>query len=189
MEIACLVWAHVLLNLVYKFVDKSITSHGVPPFQIPRMCFVEASLAIEHVTSEFDEARAFLLEEVIGGDEGHFRKYLNNVSAAPVSFTNEDDEEQAEFLAFSQHVQYFKTKKMAFVADYQGGNSILSDPQIVTDSALGYIFAEGNVPSSHQSFKTHHQCNRFCKFFQVPTDYDIWESQGSLIHSIDSPAL
>ncbi|KAI0293308.1 hypothetical protein B0F90DRAFT_1764002, partial [Multifurca ochricompacta] len=55
--------------------------------------------------------------------------------------------------------------------------------------ALGYIFAEGNVPSSHQSFETHHQCNCFCKFFQVPTDYNIWESQGSLIHSIDSPAL
>ncbi|KAI0293284.1 hypothetical protein B0F90DRAFT_1596380, partial [Multifurca ochricompacta] len=92
----------------------------VPPFQIPRMRFVEASLAIECVTSEFDGARAFLLEEVIGGDEGHFRKYLNNVLAAPVSFTNEDDEERAEFLTFSQHVQYFKTKKMAFVADYQG---------------------------------------------------------------------
>jgi len=88
------------------------------------MCFVEASLAIKHVTSEFDEARAFLLEEVISGDEGHFRKYLNNVSAAPVSFTSEDNEERAEFLAFSQHVQYFKTKKMAFTADYQGESNL-----------------------------------------------------------------
>ena len=112
MEIACLVWACVLHSLVYKFVDKGITLHGVPPFRIPHMRFVKASLAIECVTSEFDEARAFLLKEVIGGDEGHFRKYLNNVSAAPVSFTNKDDEERAEFLAFSQHVQYFKTKKI-----------------------------------------------------------------------------
>jgi hypothetical protein len=93
MEIACLVWAHVLLNLVYKFVDKGITLHRMPPFRIPCMCFVEALLAIEHVTSEFDDARAFLLEEVIGGDKGHFRKYLNNVSAAPISFTSKDDEE------------------------------------------------------------------------------------------------
>ena len=75
------------------------------------MHFVKALLAIEHVTSKFDEARAFRLEEMIGGDEGHFRKYLNNVSAAPVSFTNKDDKERAEFLAFSQHVQYFKMKK------------------------------------------------------------------------------
>ncbi|KAF8224505.1 hypothetical protein L208DRAFT_1511218, partial [Tricholoma matsutake] len=106
MEIACLVWAHVLLNLMYKFVDKGITSHRVPLFWIPHMHFVEASLAIEHVTSKFDEARAFLLEEVISEDKGHFRKYLNNVSAAPISFTNKDDEKQAEFLTFSQHVQY-----------------------------------------------------------------------------------
>ncbi|KAF8219429.1 hypothetical protein L208DRAFT_1550580 [Tricholoma matsutake] len=132
--------------------------------------------AIECVTSKFGEARAFLSEEVISRDKGHFRKYLNNVSAVLVSFTNQDDEEQAEFLVFLQHVQYFKTKKMALVADYQGGNLVLSDPQIVTDSALGYIFTEGNVPSSHQTFETHHQCNCFCKFFQVPTDYNIWES-------------
>ena len=57
------------------------------------MCLVNALLAIECITSEFDEARAFLLEEVISGDEGHFRKYLSNVSAAPVLFTNKDDEE------------------------------------------------------------------------------------------------
>ena len=55
---------------MYKFVDKGITLHGVPPFRIPHMRFVKASLAIERVTSKFDEARAFLLDEVIGGDEG-----------------------------------------------------------------------------------------------------------------------
>jgi hypothetical protein len=30
------------------------------------------------------------------------------------------DEERANFLAFSQHVQYWKTKKQVFVSDYQG---------------------------------------------------------------------
>ncbi|KAI9511301.1 hypothetical protein F5148DRAFT_1146961 [Russula earlei] len=114
MEIACLSWAHILLNLIYKFVDKGIALHGLPPFLIPPMHFVEAALAVEHVTTENSEARAFLLEEVIGGNDGHFRKYL-------------------KFLAFLQHVQYFKTKKLAFVANYQGSNSVLSDPQIVTD--------------------------------------------------------
>jgi hypothetical protein len=120
MEIACIVWARVLLNLVYKFVDHGIELHGSPPFTILRMRFVEAALAIEQV-EKGGEARAFLLEEVIGsGDEGRFRKYMNNVSATPTHFANEDDEERAKFLAFTQHVQYFKTKKMAFVADYQG---------------------------------------------------------------------
>ena len=57
------------------------------------------------------------------------------------------DEERAKFLAFSQHVQYWKTKKQVFVSDYQGkqsfnkklidtyipspgSNMLLSDPQI-----------------------------------------------------------
>lgn len=115
MEIACLVWARVLLDLVYKFVDKHIASHGAPPFPIPRLRFVEASLAVEHVTSENGEARAFLLEEVISGDEGRFRKYLNNVSAAPVFFTDKNDKERAEFLAFS---------------DYQGESSSQISPFI-----------------------------------------------------------
>ncbi|KAI9452826.1 hypothetical protein F5148DRAFT_1289442 [Russula earlei] len=122
MEIACLSWARVLLNLVYKFVDKGIALHGLPPFPIPPMRFVEAALAVEHVTTENSEAQAFLLEEVIGGNNGHFRKYLSNASATPGFFIDKDDKERAEFLAFSQHVQYFKTKKLAFVADYQGAS-------------------------------------------------------------------
>ena len=116
MEIACLVWAHVLLNLVYKFVETYMASHRPPPIQIPHMHLVEASLAIK----QNSEARAFLLEEVIGEDEGHFRKNLNNVLAALTSCFEDNDEEHAKFLAFSQHVQFFKTKKLAFVADYQG---------------------------------------------------------------------
>lgn len=93
MEIACLVWAHILLDIVYKFVDKVIALHGVPPFPIPQMCFVEAALAVEHNISESSEAQVFLLEEVIGEVEGHFRKYVNNISAVPVSFSNTEDKE------------------------------------------------------------------------------------------------
>ena len=110
LEIACLVWARVLLNLVYKFVERGIALHGTPPFQIPRMRFVEAALAVEQVEKDV-EARAFLLEEVIGENEGRFRKYMNNISATPTHFANGEDEERANFLAFTQHVQYFKTKK------------------------------------------------------------------------------
>lgn len=63
----------------------------------------------------------FLIEEVIRGDEqGPFRKYLNNVSPVPLPISCGDDDERAKFLSFSQHVQYWKTKKQAFVSDYQG---------------------------------------------------------------------
>lgn len=120
MEISCLVWARVLLDLVYKFIEKGITLHGEPPFHIPQMRFVDAALAVEHNMVESTNGRVFLLEEVIGKDEGRFRKYLNNVSAVPVPFGDEEDKERALFLSFAQHVQYFKTKKLAFVSDYQG---------------------------------------------------------------------
>ena len=120
MEISCLVWARVLLDLVYKFIEKGITLHGEPPFHIPQMRFVDAALAVEHNMAESTDGRVFLVEEVIGGGEGRFRKYVNNVSAVPVPFGMGDDEERAQFLTFAQHVQYFKTKKLAFVSDYQG---------------------------------------------------------------------
>jgi hypothetical protein len=119
MEIACLVWAQVLLDLVYKFVEKGIASRGNPPFLIPQMRFVDAAMAVEHNTGEGTE-RAFLLEEMIGKDQGEFKKYMNNVSAIPLSFNRNEDIERAQFLAFTQHVQYYKTKKLAFVSDYQG---------------------------------------------------------------------
>lgn len=63
----------------------------------------------------------FLIEEVIREDEqGPFRKYLNNVSPVPLPMSCDEDVERAMFLSFSQHVQYWKTKKQAFVSDYQG---------------------------------------------------------------------
>jgi hypothetical protein len=58
----------------------------------------------------------FLLEEVIDENtEGPFRKYLNNVSPEPLMMKTRKDEERAKFLAFSQHVQYWKTKKQVSI--------------------------------------------------------------------------
>ncbi|KAF8151403.1 hypothetical protein B0H34DRAFT_755565 [Crassisporium funariophilum] len=182
MEIACLVWARVLLDLVYAFIEKGIQAKGErPPFHIPQLRFVDAALAVEHANSG-KESQVFLLEQVIGGEgEGAFWKYMNNVSPVPLPLSDKEDQEHALFLAFSQHVQYFKTRKLVFVSDYQGGNSLLSDPQIITDSALGVIFADGNHPSGHTNLEPNHRCNYFCKWFEVPTDYDLWESQGSVL--------
>ncbi|KAG6808192.1 hypothetical protein H0H92_005087, partial [Tricholoma furcatifolium] len=174
-EIACLVWARALLHLVYRYIEAEIVTRGEPPFPIPQFRFVEAALAIEQVEAG-KEAQVFLLEEVIGGTEGPFRKYLNNMSPIPLHLLNQQDEERGEFLAFTQHVQYFRTKKQIFVSDYQGGNTLLTDPQIVTDRLLGPIFADGNVPATHENFEANHRCNKYCDFFEVPVDYDLWES-------------
>jgi len=72
---------------------------------------------IERSSSASVKKTSFLFEEVVDANvEGPFRKYINNVSPEPLLM--ETDEERAKFLAFSQHVQYWKTKKQAFVSDY-----------------------------------------------------------------------
>ena len=133
MEVSCLVWAQALLDIVYNFIkeDVEIEDPGkLPnvPFHVPQSCFVKAGITVEQssLISTSVKKTTFLLEEVIDSNtEGPFRKFLNNVSPEPLVMKMKEDEEQAKFLSFSQHVQYWKTKKQAFVSDYQGKQSFV----------------------------------------------------------------
>lgn len=124
MEVACTVWAQALLDLVYKFISEdSDNTGGSCPFNIPEFRFVELALAMEDSPdgTKKQNGAVFLVEEVIAEEkEGPFRKYLNNISPVPLATSCKQDESRARFLAFSQHVQYWKTKKQVFVSDYQG---------------------------------------------------------------------
>ncbi|KII92464.1 hypothetical protein PLICRDRAFT_103155 [Plicaturopsis crispa FD-325 SS-3] len=178
-EVRNLVWADGLLGLVYRFIKKKVDrGKGMPlPFTIPRMSFVRAGMAY----GPGDDV--YLVEQRI---DGHFRKYLNNDSAEPVEFVDLPDQERAEFLAFTQHVQYWKTHKMAFVSDYQGGDTLLTDPQITTAPELGMIFSSGNIPAAHDHFEATHPCNKFCQYFNVPTDYDSDSAEPLFTPGVDS---
>jgi len=135
MEVSCLVWAQALLDIFYDFIKEESDSDlegpkKLPnlPFHVPQFRFVKAAIAIEQSSSTSVKKTSFLLEEVIDPNmEGPFRKFLNNVSPEPLVMKTKDDEERARFLAFSQHVQYWKTKKQVFVSDYQGKQSIIYD--------------------------------------------------------------
>ena len=123
MEVSCLVWAQALLGIVYDFVEEDIGGdYSSIPFKVPQFRFVPAAIVIEQSSSTpAGKKMTFLLEEVIDAKaEGPFRKYINNVSPEPLLMETREDENRAKFLAFSQHVQYWKTKKQAFVSDYQG---------------------------------------------------------------------
>lgn len=121
MEVSCLVWAQALLDIVYDFIKEDLDPEGNLPFHVPQFRFVKAAIAIEQSSSSNVKKTYFLLEEVIDSNvEGPFRKFLNNVSPEPLVMKTKEDEERARFLAFSQHVQYWKTKKQVFVSDYQG---------------------------------------------------------------------
>lgn len=164
-EANVLYWAKALLGLVYDFVDRAVASTSEsPPFDIPRVRFVEAGLALSFFpgggkpSSKTGTTRVvFLLEEVIDcgdGDDGHdFTKFIHNMDPNPLLDPEDYGYDFALFLAFTQHVQYVKTGGLAFISDYQGiwystlvptrfsdykiGNTrLLTDPQIMTDPSV-----------------------------------------------------
>jgi hypothetical protein len=115
-EINCLRWAAALMGMVYDFIDNFTKIHGGPSFEIPDMRFVKSALAVVDPTHE-----TYMIEEVIDeAIDGAFMKYIGNGSVKPLDFLIGAAAIRAEFLSFSQHVQYMKTKGLAFIGDFQG---------------------------------------------------------------------
>ncbi|KAF8328622.1 hypothetical protein F5887DRAFT_850651, partial [Amanita rubescens] len=115
-ELGVLVWAHALLDYVYQLLE---LDHNQPeqPIEIPRFRFVTAALATEGKEVADEKRQVYLLEEFI---EGSFIKYVNNGCATPLKDLDDEDYRRAQFLCFTQHVQYVMTGKKAFIGDYQG---------------------------------------------------------------------
>lgn len=121
MEVRCIQWGQALLDLVFIFMNGEIARRGlqkhVGELQIPSLRFVRTALAISHGRAE---QAVYMLEEFIDTENVKFVKYINNDSPVPRIFANPEDDHRAEFLAFAQHVQYWKTKGLIFVSDFQG---------------------------------------------------------------------
>ncbi|KAK7041178.1 hypothetical protein R3P38DRAFT_2512595 [Favolaschia claudopus] len=175
MELRCLLWAHVLHSAVYGFTRRFLRENNKElPFTLPWMRFVHGALASS--TGASTVPTLYLLEEVIDqSKEGAFRKYINNASAAVLDLKNPEDRHRAEFLAFCQHYQLIKTHGTLFVSDYQGGESLLTDPQIMSSPSLDsrQLFADGNIGKGFESFQNDHVCNKFCEFFELQRDFDL----------------
>ena len=116
-EINCLRWAAALMGIVYNFINEhKVTNILSPSFLIPAMVFVKSALVISKIDQE-----VFLLEEVISEDvEGQFIKYIRNGSVKPYNFLKSKAHRRGEFLSFCQHIQFLKTKGLAFVGNFQG---------------------------------------------------------------------
>ena len=113
-EMNCSHFASALMHLVYDFMEEANKLQGAkPPFSVPQMHYVNVALAIAK-----DEV--YLLEEVIGGLEGKFQKYINNTSALMLLQNDENWQYIGSFLSFVQHVQLVETKKYVFISDLQG---------------------------------------------------------------------
>ncbi|KAJ3714715.1 hypothetical protein C8R42DRAFT_682093 [Lentinula raphanica] len=172
-ELNCLLWAKIMLRLVYDYIDSANESSGsVPPFSIPKLHFVDAALAV--VTAADGREEFYMIEELIPENHGwSFTKYICNNSAVPLLSNNLESQHTAErnhcarFLSFAQHIQYIQTSSLAFTSDFQGANHLLTDPQIITDPLLGtQLFARGNV--AFDMLLTTHICsgNEFCEFYK-----------------------
>ena len=136
-DICCLVWADQLMQLVYRFIEDhdqaaqassasttSSTSESQKDSRplVPALHFTSSGLAFSD-----DRNTIYLVEELIDAKiEGRYVKYVSNALPKPLSYL--PDEEYinvANFLCFSQHVQYMRTK-LAYVSDFQGKLRLLN---------------------------------------------------------------
>jgi hypothetical protein len=125
-EILCNVWSSALFVMTYDWMAQRVIdlNLGVPPFEVPQVVFVKTALAYEQSSASGSaDAKVFLIEEDIARCEGgaiKFKKYTNNVVSTILNLKDPGDQHRAAFFRFAQHVQYFKTGKLVFVADHQG---------------------------------------------------------------------
>jgi hypothetical protein len=122
MELKCLCWGQALISLVFAYVVSVRARKPAgwkPRLNLPNVRFVRAGLAIEQGQVDPSKGKVYMIEEKI---EGEFKKYIHNGNATIPKgiLRSEATLSLAQFLSFSQHVQYIKTKKAAFISDYQG---------------------------------------------------------------------
>ena len=133
-ECNCLIWASLLLDLTYQFVDCEAEGRGDLSRPIPKLRFTRSMIAI---VRESTMEKAFLIKEWLDPDdeERPFVKYLGNRFPEPcVPLTAPlGAHEIAEFLSFAQHVQWEKSSGLVFTSDYQGAGDVLTDPVITSN--------------------------------------------------------
>ncbi|KAJ7077313.1 hypothetical protein B0H15DRAFT_805289 [Mycena belliarum] len=184
MEANVLQWASSIMTFTYSFIYHFLeNSPTPPPFEIPDIRFVHAGVAVIYEQQATGPAanpqskicRTYLIEELIDASVGRrdsFHKFINNGSAVPVPTDDEALAAIAEFLSFTQHVQFYKTAGMVYISDLQGTPNLLTDPQIMTSPSIGdgaEIFGDGNVPAAFSAFSEQHLCNQFCYWFELPS--------------------
>ncbi|KAF6746858.1 hypothetical protein DFP72DRAFT_822486, partial [Ephemerocybe angulata] len=131
-ECNILYWCSTILTLTYHFIDSKMQEKGDPPFRIPRLRFVKSGFCYAKSDSSKIN-RGYILEENI---TGRFVKYIGSLFPRPTTrggtqLLSEAELETAEFLCFTQHVQYLQTKGYGYISDYQGEYSHLRSSSAV----------------------------------------------------------
>ncbi|KAJ7070249.1 hypothetical protein B0H15DRAFT_756137, partial [Mycena belliarum] len=127
-EANLLFWGASIMSFTYSFIDDFISkAKDEPPFDIPRLRFVHAGVAVAHepvtgnnVANASSIRRTYLVEEFINTEAEQFVKYIHNGDAIPLLAKDDPFYDIADFLCFTQHVQYFKSGGLVFLSDFQG---------------------------------------------------------------------
>ncbi|KAJ7743742.1 hypothetical protein DFH07DRAFT_749804 [Mycena maculata] len=117
-----------LLGFTYSFIHHFISQASEkPPFVIPELCFADVGVAVSHdqasgnnLANTSSLRRTYLMEELIDTDSEDFVKFVHNGNAVPLLAPEDPLYDIAQFLCFTQRIQYFKTDGAVFLSDLQG---------------------------------------------------------------------
>ncbi|KAG1890317.1 hypothetical protein F4604DRAFT_1914864 [Suillus subluteus] len=158
-------WAKSLLDYTYDYIDHHIsTSSTPPPFEIP--CPAQYGRKPGDTKAGTVSAVYLLEEHILFDDNKVFTKFIHNMDCVPSLNEDEYGYNLAVFLAFTQHLQYVQTEGLAFISDYQGSLTLLTDPQILTHPSVsegGDVFGDGNIEGMVDEFERKHSCNHYCR--------------------------
>ncbi|KAG1810913.1 uncharacterized protein BJ212DRAFT_1278682 [Suillus subaureus] len=163
-KVNCLYWGTSLLSMAYTFVDEMLKMGNVSQdieVELPCLRLVCAALAIPDDPNN-DLGANYLVKEQISRK---FVKYINNNSTIPAHSLEGREAVIGLFLCFMQHVQYHLTNNMVYLSDFQGSGNLLTNCQVLTESAFMNNFGGGNCTSAFNSFRSTHKCNKFCHTF------------------------
>lgn len=130
-------WANALMRKTREYIDSIDKTKGKPPMTVPNPRFANAGFCIVNQSSTSTDGhsyvisarlkhknaispsiqRSYMLEELI---DGRFMKFIHNQDPLPAMKPGQAGYDLAQFLCFTQHVQYVLTDKAAFISDYQG---------------------------------------------------------------------
>ncbi|KAF9062571.1 hypothetical protein BDP27DRAFT_1233430 [Rhodocollybia butyracea] len=116
MECALLMWCKSLLRHVLNYVSVLEAKNGPCPLGIYNLCFVPAAM-VSCKGEGTRKAESYIVEDRI---EGTWQKYILNSRAVPLMAADEQGYERAQFMCFLQHLQFDKTKGLAYISDWQG---------------------------------------------------------------------
>ncbi|KAJ7769211.1 hypothetical protein DFH07DRAFT_736144 [Mycena maculata] len=124
-EANLLYWGSSLLGFTYLFIHHFISQASEKSaFVIPELCIVDAGVAVSrdqasrnNVANTSSLRRTYLVEELINTDSEDFVKFVHNGNAVPLLAPEDLLYDIAQFLCFTQRIQYFKTDGAVFLLD------------------------------------------------------------------------